>query len=367
MRRPINIMAAAIALLFAASSPALAEWVIARTSGTAWLIAPDSTAYAPAVGQIVPNTWMIATGPNGRVFLTRGGEMISVNPGSQMVLTEDGENTQIWQPVGIIDFDVEPRNVQHFSVATPLLAAVVKGTHFLVAVSNTRAQVHVERGAVEVRVATTGERSMVLTGQSVTLNSPTAHLVAMGVGAAPAPMTVGANELQAQAPAVTAWQPEVIAMNFLAQPPGTPPTPTAEGPPPAGSAPAGPPSSSSEPEESSGPIGPTNEDDCRDHGWEAWGLGFADEGDCKDYVEEHAIALAAGGGTPTHEDMCRHGVWEAFGFAGEGDCKDYVHDTNVAAAAAAGMPTDEDQCKNGGWMALGFADENACKDFVQAL
>src|SRR5690606_9806762 len=47
--------------------------------------------------------------------------------------------------------DVERRNVQHFSVQTPYLAAVVKGTRFTVVVDGRSARVNVERGVVQVQ------------------------------------------------------------------------------------------------------------------------------------------------------------------------------------------------------------------------
>ena len=48
---------------------------------------------------------------------------------------KDGLSTTIVQQAGSILLEVEKRNVKHFEVETPYLAAVVKGTQFRVTVN----------------------------------------------------------------------------------------------------------------------------------------------------------------------------------------------------------------------------------------
>jgi hypothetical protein len=55
--------------------------------------------------------------------------------------------------VACISFRVDRRNVPHFEVTTPFLAAIVKGTKFEVSVHDDHADVNVSEGKVEVRSA----------------------------------------------------------------------------------------------------------------------------------------------------------------------------------------------------------------------
>ena len=61
---------------------------------------------------------------------------------------------------GEIEFDVEKRHVKHFAVKTPFLAAVVKGTHFVVRAGADGDSVAVERGIVEVEALDARVRSV---------------------------------------------------------------------------------------------------------------------------------------------------------------------------------------------------------------
>jgi hypothetical protein len=84
--------------------------------------------------------------------LTRGAEVIQLSAGTQIEVHEGaGKMTSIEMSSGLIVADVERRNVQHFSVQTPYLAAIVKGTVFRVTVGRGSAQVEVERGTVQVQ------------------------------------------------------------------------------------------------------------------------------------------------------------------------------------------------------------------------
>jgi hypothetical protein len=63
---------------------------------------------------------------------------------------------------------VEKRNVKHFEVETPYLAAVVKGTQFSVTVGPTGTRVDVRRGQVEVSDFRSGQIAQVMPGQTAT-------------------------------------------------------------------------------------------------------------------------------------------------------------------------------------------------------
>jgi hypothetical protein len=120
----------------------------------------------------------IRTGRNGRVLLVRGEESILIAPNSIIGIPgekKDGGWTTITQRAGSILLEVEKRNVKHFEVATPYLAAVVKGTQFRVTVNNNETHVDVFRGRVEVTDFKSGQLVLVLPGQS-------AKVLAQGVG-----------------------------------------------------------------------------------------------------------------------------------------------------------------------------------------
>ena len=80
----------------------------------------------------------------------------------------DGMATTILQQAGSILLDVEKRNVKHFEVETPYLAAVVKGTQFRVTVNAGKTTVDVVRGQVEVADFKSGQIAQVMAGQHAT-------------------------------------------------------------------------------------------------------------------------------------------------------------------------------------------------------
>jgi FecR-like protein len=81
---------------------------------------------------------------------------------------EDGLSTTILQQAGSILLEVEKRNVQHFQVETPYLAAVVKGTQFRVTVNSASSSVEVLRGQVQVADFKSGQIAQVMPGQHAT-------------------------------------------------------------------------------------------------------------------------------------------------------------------------------------------------------
>ncbi len=165
----------ALAMLLTGSFGALAAeggvWSVGKSSGEVWITA---TGAAPAslTQQVTLNAGdTIRTGPNGRVLLMRGEETILISPNSVIGLpteSKDGLATTILQRAGSILLDVEKRNVKHFEVETPYLAAVVKGTHFRVTVNAANTRVDVERGQVEVADFKTGQIAQVMPGQAAT-------------------------------------------------------------------------------------------------------------------------------------------------------------------------------------------------------
>ena len=113
----------------------------------------------------------IRTGRNGRVLLKRGEETILISPNSVVGVPaqkKEGLSTTIVQQAGSILLEVEKRNVQHFEVETPYLAAVVKGTQFRVTIDAGKTSVDVIRGQVQVADFKTGQIAQVMAGQHAT-------------------------------------------------------------------------------------------------------------------------------------------------------------------------------------------------------
>ena len=170
------------ALILCSASMAQADdaapWQVSKSSGEVWI----TTAHAQQVS-LTADTKLnpgdsVRTGKNGRVLLIRGEERIMVSPNTAIGIPSEKRNdlpTTITQQSGTILLEVEKKNVQHFEVETPYLAAVVKGTQFQVTVEKGRSRVEVTRGQVQVSDFKSGQNVLVLPGQA-------ARSVANGAG-----------------------------------------------------------------------------------------------------------------------------------------------------------------------------------------
>ncbi len=165
----------AATLVLAASSVAFAadggDWTVSKSSGEVWLSASGVQQAALRQEDVLKPGDTISTGRTGRVLLKRGDEMILVSPNSVLGVPaekKEGLSTTIKQQAGSILLDVEKRNVKHFEVETPYLAAVVKGTQFRVTVTAGKTTVDVVRGQVEVADFKSGQIAQVMAGQHAT-------------------------------------------------------------------------------------------------------------------------------------------------------------------------------------------------------
>ena len=163
------------ALVFVGSSSALAGdggvWSVSKSSGEVWITTTGAEPASLTGADSLKPGDTIRTGRNGRVLLMRGEETILISPNSVIgVPTEkkDGMSTTILQQAGSILLEVEKRNVKHFEVETPYLAAVVKGTQFSVTVNAGNTRVDVQRGQVEVADFKSGQIAQVMPGQAAT-------------------------------------------------------------------------------------------------------------------------------------------------------------------------------------------------------
>src|SRR5215218_7883186 len=160
--------------VLAASSAFAADdspWTVSKSSGDVWLTNSGAQPASLRQEEFLKPGDTIRTGKNGRVLLKRGEETMMISPNSVVgVPTEkkEGLSTTIVQQAGSILLDVEKRNVKHFEVETPYLAAVVKGTQFRVTINAASTSVDVIRGQVEVADFRTGQIAQVKPGQHAT-------------------------------------------------------------------------------------------------------------------------------------------------------------------------------------------------------
>lgn len=146
-------------------------WSVGKSSGEVWLATNGTQQVSLGQDSTLKPGDTIRTGRNGRVLLVRGEETILISPNSVVGLPaekKEGLSTTIIQQAGSILLEVEKRNVKHFEVETPYLAAVVKGTQFSVTVGSGSTKVGVIRGQVEVSDFKTGQIAQIMPGQSAT-------------------------------------------------------------------------------------------------------------------------------------------------------------------------------------------------------
>jgi hypothetical protein len=108
-------------------------------------------------GQTVEPLSLLRTGGRGRATLARHGDVILVDPRSELLLPDLTPRSRIHQRSGSARYEVSGRSDDHFEVVTPYLVAGVKGTVFNVTVQDDFAAVSVAEGSVQVRSLQSGE------------------------------------------------------------------------------------------------------------------------------------------------------------------------------------------------------------------
>lgn len=199
MRTALGIsraLTAAFALVVASSAFAADgdPWWVKRTSGEVWMGSGDVQQASLKTDETLKPGDTIRTGRNGRVLLVRGEESILIAPNSVVGLpseTKETLSTTIRQQAGSILLEVEKKDVKHFEVETPYLAAVVKGTQFRVTVTAAGAKVDVVRGQVEVADFKTGQIAQVMPGQHATTFSSGKAGLSLGGSGLLAPIQQG--------------------------------------------------------------------------------------------------------------------------------------------------------------------------------
>jgi hypothetical protein len=161
-------------ILFFALSAGVAiadDWVVSKMRGGVFVFKAGEWVLLKR-GDVISDDSAIQTAKHARVILTRGKESISVAADTRIRIADKNgaKRTVVSQDFGEITVDVEKRNVQHFEVRSPLLAAVVKGTKFTVRARGAEASIDVQRGRVEARDDRAGMKVDVKPRQSVEID-----------------------------------------------------------------------------------------------------------------------------------------------------------------------------------------------------
>jgi FecR protein len=151
-----------------------AAWHVGKSSGEVWISNSGVQKVSITDQTILQPGDDIRTGQTGRILLVRGQESMLISPNSIVSIpkmNKDGMSTVITQQAGSILLEVEKRNVKHFEVETPYLAAVVKGTQFRVTVEKQGTSVDVLRGQVEVQDFKSGQYALIVPGQTAKVST----------------------------------------------------------------------------------------------------------------------------------------------------------------------------------------------------
>ena len=147
-------------------------WRVSGLTGQASARLGSAPYEALAIGDIVPVGSEIQTERGSVVFLSRRGDRVVIQPASHLRIAEPkagGLLTQFIQSFGNVFYDVEPRSSRSFGVQGPYMAAVVKGTRFLVTVNRKANSVRVDEGRVLVAAVDGTSSAMVGPGNVATV------------------------------------------------------------------------------------------------------------------------------------------------------------------------------------------------------
>ena len=149
MRKPVAAIVLSLAVVLGVSTALADDWTAVRLRGGVFAL--ENGSWTQLVrGSVVSDDRVIKSAPGGRITLVRGAETIELGPDTTAQISDRSGFTTVYNHAGTVGIDAEARNVQHFAVQTPFLAAIVKGTAFTVQSSSTASTVTVARGTVEV-------------------------------------------------------------------------------------------------------------------------------------------------------------------------------------------------------------------------
>lgn len=176
-----TVLAFTLVIVFGAAAFA-DDWVVVRLRGSV-LQHVDGEWIKLKRGGVVPDSRIIRTLKTGNVEFERGNESVTIGPNTQIQIFDEETVkpfTTVKQYFGTVTVEAEVRQVQHFAVQTPYLAAVVKGTKFVVTSGDTGASVDVKRGRVFVEDKSSNKSVTISAGQSAAVNKGSNDVVVDG-------------------------------------------------------------------------------------------------------------------------------------------------------------------------------------------
>ncbi len=150
------------------------DWVVQKVSGDVVFTTAGTKGLALEPARILKRGDVVRTGANGRVRLARTEESVFIGPNTIASIAKrptPGMRTTVLLERGSSEFQIRKRSKAHFSVETPYLVAIVKGTTFKVTVGGRSARVSVTEGKVQVKSLVSGEYTDIVAGQSAFVNS----------------------------------------------------------------------------------------------------------------------------------------------------------------------------------------------------
>jgi hypothetical protein len=179
--RPATVLAAIITaatVYGGASATARAaerSWTVKEIVGTARIQHGGTAPIALKIGDRIDPGSRVETAAGARLALVRPGDSLEVTANSRFEIPasvdpKDKAPAHILQTLGTLLFKITTRPHAPFSVKTPYLAAVIKGTVFTVMVKGSESELHVTKGAVEVTSVLTNKVVMVRPGMTAAIN-----------------------------------------------------------------------------------------------------------------------------------------------------------------------------------------------------
>ena len=162
-------LAGVLALPLLTASAEAADWRIERMSGDVQIHDGGSWVTLNQDRELNAGD-SIWTGRNGRILLKNDQGSVLLAPKSLVKIpaqTLPRNFSVLFQTHGTVSAEVDKRRTRHFSIQTPYLAAVVKGTEFDVEVKKKQTSVSVNEGMVGIVDIDTGETVDVPAGFAV--------------------------------------------------------------------------------------------------------------------------------------------------------------------------------------------------------
>ncbi len=157
----ISVLAITVLLLCAPLAGAgAADWTLVRASGDVRVNTDGANWHRISTNSALRAGDSLWTGRNGRALIRNSHSTVIVAPNSMVRIPNrelSSNKSVLFHYLGEVSAQVEKRRGDHFSVQTPYLAAIVKGTRFTVTVTKLTTEVNVQQGRVEVRDLDTGQ------------------------------------------------------------------------------------------------------------------------------------------------------------------------------------------------------------------